>query len=326
MTRGILRSICVCLIIVLTSLLCLINSGPALASRRVDASSAVAKVLEFNGPVKINDIEEGVVSLDMFLTENDTLTIAKGRYIKLLFNNGTIKQFDGPATISIASIESEDRGNIVERLASAVMALFFSPQSREDEVFLVVRDPSVERSQPLRVPKLISPPPSCSLIKTPSKLKWQPIEGVFNYSVMLFDDSKLLWQGKANDNYIELPVDENLIKPGIDYLWVVNAEIGGQSLRSEQGKFSIIDHESRDELYDYLSKIEDDIDDQKLLRLLKARAYREYDLKLECYKEIEAILYDYPGDYSAYLTKAELLEEMGLLEEAVQTYKAIINR
>lgn len=308
--------------------LLLISSFPlkAAESRGKGSDSAVARVLEFNVAPEVNRPDRKAVSVDMILTDQDTLTLAEGTYITLVLRDGTVSRFEGPARISLTSPQSRREGSVLAKLSSAILDLFFSRSGGQEEAYLGVRNPTVNQVRPLRIPKVFYPPPGCNLVTPPRQLRWQPVEGILSYTVSLFDSRRLLWQGQANSAAIELPPADSLVCLGTTYLWVVEARVGDRAFRSEQAMFSVLDEATSAELRRDLVEIDKSVTDPKLSHLLKARLYRSLDLKLECYREIQSLLEAFPGDYTASVINAELLEEMGLFQEAVEAYRTIVHR
>lgn len=293
---------------------------------QANPDSAVARVLEFNVPPEINRPDNKIISIDMFLTYRDTLTLTEGVYVTLVLRDGTVSRFDGPATISLSSAPDRREGSVVARLTSAILSLFFSASPTQEEAYLGVRHAATSRIEALRFPKVLYPPSGCSMVMPPRQLRWQPVEGILSYTVSLFDSHELLWQEKASSASIELPRDDSLVRPGMTYLWVVEAQVGDRIFRSKQAVFSVLDATTMAGLNRHLLEINESVADPKLKHLLRARLYRELDLLLESYGEIESLLQAFPQDYTASVINAELLEEMGLFQEAVKAYRTIVHR
>ena len=309
-------------------ILSLASSFPLKAADSTEpgSDSVIARVLEFNIPPEINRQDQKTVSIDMILTDRDTLTLAEKAYVTLVLRDGTISRFEGPARISLISTQSHREGSVLAKLTSDILDLFFSRSDAQEEAYLGVRNPMMAQVQPLRIPRVLYPPPGCNLITPPRQLRWQPVEGILSYTVSLFDSHQLLWQGKSNSAAIELPQADSLVQPEMTYLWVVEAQVGDRAFRSEQAMFSVLDETTVAELNQNLSEIDQSIADLKLSHLLRARLYRNLDLKLECYGEVQSLLKMFPADYTASIINAELLEDMGLFKEAVEAYRTIVHR
>jgi hypothetical protein len=298
----------------------------AAGSTEPGSDSVIARVLEFNVPPEINRPDQKTVSIDMILTDRDTLTLAEEAYVTLVLRDGAISRFEGPARISLTSTQSHHEGSVLVKLTSAILDLFFTRSNAQEEAYLGVRNPMLAQVRPLRIPRALYPPPGCNLITSPRQLRWQPVEGILSYTVSLLDSHQLLWQGKSNSAAIELPLADSLVQSGMTYLWVVEAQVGDRTFLSEQAMFSVLDETTVTELNQNLLEIDRSIVDPKLLHLLRARLYRNLNLKLECYGEVQSLLKMFPADYTASIINAELLEEMGLFKEAVEAYRTIVHR
>ncbi len=296
------------------------------ASGELKPDSVLARVLEFNVPPEINRQDQKTTSIDMILTDRDTITLAEQAYITLVLRDGTVSRFEGPARISLISAQRHREGSVVARLTSAILDLFFSGSEAQEEAYLGVRNPIMAQVRPLRIPRVLYPPPGSNLVTPPRQLTWQPVEGVLSYKVSLLDSHQLLWQGQSNGPAIDLPLADSLVQPGMTYLWVVEAQVGDRTLRSEQATFSVLDAATVAKLNRNLSEIDSSMVDPRLLHLLKAKLYRDLNLTLECYREVQFILNMFPADYTASIINAELLEKMGLLKEAIEAYRTIVHQ
>ena len=303
-------------------------SVPARATdtARVSETEIIAQVLEFKGNVKINRTEMTEVTVNMSLIESDTLTLERDESVTLILLDGSLRKITGPARISLNPTESPREGSLLARLTSGLINLLFTQNEKLEERYLAVRDPMSDQSQPFRAPRLLFPPAGSYLVAPPKQLSWQPIEGVFSYSVLLFDTENLVWQKKTNRSHVVLPLDDNLIKPGGSYIWVVDALIGKESLRSKQALFLVLAEANVGELKSRLQEIDDSVADSRLRHLLRARLYKSLNLTVDCYNEIKTMLVSFPSNEAALVMHAQLLEEMNLEAEAVQAYKALIRR
>ena len=299
------------------------GSARATDTARVSDTEVIAQVLEFKGKVEINRTEMTEIAVNMSLTASDTLTLERDEFVTLILLDGSLRKITGPASISLNPTQNQREGSLLARLSSALIHLLFSRYEEPEEGYLVVRDPKKARSQPVRAPTLLFPPAGSYLVAPPKELSWQPMEGVFSYSVSLFNSDNLVWRKKTNRSHVDLPLKDGLIQPGDSYIWVVDAHIGEESLRSRQALFSVLDESSVGELKNRLREIDDSVADSRLRHLLRARLYRSLNLMVDCYNEIETMLASFPTNDAALVMRAQLLEEMGFETEAVQAYKAL---
>lgn len=288
--------------------------------------SNIARVLECSAPVEINRSDERVASPGMYLTVRDTLTIPAGTQVTLLFQDGAIMEFKGPATVGMQSNSFKERGGFLAELAASLKELLFSEKDIYQDVQLGVRYPNLPAETSLRVPQLLLPIPGTNLLEPPVHLRWQPVEGVFLYSVSLFDRNELLWQRKTKNDFIEIPGTELDLEQGQDYVWIVEAIIGNSSLRSEPAVFSILDKGRLSEFASMISNVDNSSIDSDLAEILKLHVYSDFNLKNECYQQVELILKSRPREYTAQIMKAQLLEDMGLYDRAAEIYKTALLR
>jgi hypothetical protein len=299
----------------------LVGPTPVSGQPQEDEANTQARVLEFNVPIGINRADRKVVSTDTWLTPSDTLYIPEEGYVVLILGDGTISRFDGPGTVSLSAPEEES--GALARLTSAVLQLFFANESGDEDAYLAMRSGPPSGLSSMRVPVLTFPPPGSQLLAPPRRLSWQEISGVLSYRVMLFDTA-LVWQKQTSAAHCDIPTANGTISPGQSYVWVVEAEIGGTTLRSEQATFQVLEASEVAYVNERLAELETSVTDAKLIKLLRVRLFRDLGLKTECYREVESILRIHPGDYTALVTKAELLEEMGLYQQAVEAYRAAL--
>jgi hypothetical protein len=274
----------------------------------------VARIIELNVPVEISRTEPKVVSPGMFLTEGDTLTIPEEGHVTLLFRDGTIARFDGPAIVTLSPAQSEQREGVLAKLTSALLSLFFSREQQADDVVMGTREPTTADTSASRVLTLLYPPPDCHLIASPRQLRWQPIDGSSSYTVSLFDVNQLLWQKKTKDSAVELPAAGSPMQPGDVYWWEVEAEARDTILSSQQAAFYILNEARLAELHKHLADIDSSVVDLRLCYLLKANLYRDLGLKMEYYQQTQSILDAFPDDYTASLMETELRKEIDLFK------------
>ena len=293
-------------------------------STRTAVDSTLARVLEFNTSVTINRPEQKTVTGEMRLYAGDTLMVPENGSVTLLLNDGKVRQITGPARVAIDDELGETDANMLAKLTSALLNLFFAGEKEQEDAYLFVRDPMNNNLSPVSVPPLVFPPNHCRLVDVPGQLRWQPVNGVYLYRISIYDNQQLLWQGTTNRTALDLPTGDFKFNPGNTYLWMVKAKVEGASLCSEQADFYILSSDEKDTLNRQLAEIDSARLDNRLKALLKTRFYRDRRLKVDCYREIQALLKTYPNDYSFLLMKADLLREMGLYEDAMEVYRSIV--
>ncbi|MBN1213787.1 MAG: hypothetical protein JXA92_14545 [candidate division Zixibacteria bacterium] len=293
-------------------------------STSVERDSAIARVLEFNTIVTVNRSEQKTVTNEMLLFAGDTLSVPENGSVTLLFRDGRVKQITGPARTTVSAGMETFPDKLLTRLTSALLNLFFAGEKEQEDAYLFVRDPMNNYSAPVSVPPLVFPPDNCRLVDVPSQLRWQPVKGVYIYRVSIYDNHKLLWEGTTNQTTLDIPTGTFKFEPGNTYLWMVEARVGEVELCSQQADFYVLSDEERITLNQQLAEITGAPLDDKLKSVLRIQFYRDRNLKLACYREIQMMLNNYPDDYSTLIMKAELLREMGFFEEAVEVYRNIV--
>lgn len=313
-------------VIILTVSLCSFSRVQAADSTGFEGNSAVARIIELNVPVEISRTEPKVVSPGMFLTEGDTLTIPEEGHVTLLFRDGTIAHFDGPAIVTLSPAQSEQQQGVLAKLTSALLTLFFSREQQAEDIVMGTREPTTADTSASQVLSLLYPPPGCHLIASPRQLRWQSIDGSSSYTVSLFDVNQLLWQKKTIDSAVELPAAGSPVQLGEVYWWEVEAEVGDTILSSQQAAFYILSETRLAELHKHLAAIDSSVVDLRLCYLLKASLYRDLSLQIECYQEIQSVLKAFPTDYTASLMETELLEETEQLTQAVKAHESVVGQ
>ncbi|UCD64530.1 MAG: hypothetical protein JSW34_03590, partial [Candidatus Zixiibacteriota bacterium] len=118
-----------------------------------ESDSILARLLDFSAGLEVRPAEGKLVTSGLNLSRTDTLVVADSGYVVLVLNDGRIERFDGPRLIITANLASSgDRDSGLGRLIQAFVSLFFSDEKDKDDAHLVVRDPTLKRTVPLRVP------------------------------------------------------------------------------------------------------------------------------------------------------------------------------
>ncbi|UCD64167.1 MAG: hypothetical protein JSW34_01655, partial [Candidatus Zixiibacteriota bacterium] len=232
---------------------------------------------------------------------------------------------DGPRLIATANLTADEgKDSRLGKLIQAFVSLFFSDDKEKNDAHLVVRDPMLKRLAPIRVPRLLFPPSECRLRAGPVQLRWEPVDGVHLYTVSIFDNKGLIHQETSSDNYVEIKQQDSLLSPAEKYYWVVEAKVGSGSVSSPERTFRLLDDAETARVDSLIAQQRAAVADERVSRLLAAGIYWESGLKADCYGELEEILDRWPGNYSAGLMKAQLLEDMGFYREASSIYRALI--
>jgi len=286
--------------------------------------SAVAKIFDYREPIKLTGIEARSIKLGERLHSTDTIEISANGYCTLMFKDGTLRTFDGPKSVHFDSPHSRDQQNLLKKMAHSIVEIFFTSDQSTEDVQLGTRNSLLD--DPIdRVPRLVYPPDGTKLMDVPTFLKWRYVEGVTDYSVSVYQGKQLLLNINTTDTSLKINSELYDMKQGAGYAWRVVAIIGDSCLRSKPSIYNIANESEHSEINLTLKKIDDNISDNRLARLMKAQLYREMGFKLNCYLELESILTKHPEDIISLRAKADILYEMGLMEEALVTYRELLN-
>ena len=274
-------------------------------SLQSEEESLIARVLELSGPLGINRVEAEVISLGMWLTESDTLSVPEDGHITLLFRDGSVTRVVGPATITPTSVPDKRGDNVLAKLSSALSSLLFSPQVDLPDAIAGCRISMDTSALGSELVWSAYPPTDCRLLSPPRQLKWGSIEKAASYAVSLFDVNQVIWRTETAEAGVELPASPRLIQLGNAYWWEVAAKAGDSILGFQRAVFYVLGESEIERLNRYLAEVDIAVTDQRLSHLLKASVFTSLGLKLECCREIQSTLKAFPDDYSALAIKTE---------------------
>jgi hypothetical protein len=287
--------------------------------------SVYARIMDYGGQIRLTGTQDKTVTLGQTLCHRDTMKINADGYCILLFTDGTIRKFEGQATVYFESPEPTGQRSFLQKLATSMVDVFFSKGEAGGESQLGTRD--LEGFDVIdRIPRLVYPPAETVLAEPPAYLKWRPVEGVTDYSVSLYEGNHLLIAESISDTALKIKAADYPLKRGVEYSWRVKAMVGDSCLRSKPEIFRIADENLLSELDDRLAEIAGSLNDSRLVGLMSAQLYRDMGLKLKCYSELESVLAAYPNDLVALKAKAEILHDMGHIEEALAVYRSALIR
>ncbi|MEE8577730.1 MAG: hypothetical protein V3T31_10780, partial [candidate division Zixibacteria bacterium] len=284
---------------------------------------AVAWVVDYNASVKINRSDSTLVFPGMDLFASDTLFLSDTGYISLLSTDGSVRKLRGPIAVPAGADNAESSG-IVARLMTSLSGAFFSRDEQTKEARLGTRSVFLEDQEPARLPKIISPPSGARMAGLPNELRWQAIEGVTTYTVVLADRSSVIGQYNTMRPLLDLSFLSDSLGAG-EYLFEIEAFVGSSSLRSEQAQFAILTASQLAEINKRISSISDSIDDDRLEKLLAAELYFYQDMFAECHELVDELLEVDNSDFVVLHLKARLLERIGAHRAANDVYRQLIS-
>jgi tetratricopeptide (TPR) repeat protein len=305
-------------------------SVPCIADTDVPDSAAsfgdsvVARIIDCREPIKLTGGQPRSIRIGEELHKQDAIELSAEGQCTLIFRDGTVRTYDGPVSIYFDTPQPSATGNLLKKIAYSIAEIFFVSDQSTEDAQLGTRTSWLD--DPVdRVPRLVYPPDEIRLLQAPAYLKWRFVEGVTDYSVSVYEGNKLLLNTNSTDTSVEIDPDLWVMKTGASYVWRVKAIVGDSCLRSSPSTFYLVDESRRIDINRSVKSIDDSISDDRLARLMKGQLYRELGLLLDCYRELESVLTDYPDDATLLRAKAEVLYDMGLVEEALATYRELLN-
>jgi len=288
------------------------------------SDTSVARIIDCHGPVEILGQDTPPAAMGMKLHAEDTVVVAEEGYCALVFRDGTVKTYDGPRTIYFNAPKRGDAEGILGKVTRSIAELFFVSDDSSEDTQLGTRESFLD--DPVdRIPRLIFPPDGTRLLESPPYLKWRLVEGVSDYSVSLYEGSNRLLSVNTTDTSLKIDPQQYVMTPGSRFVWRVKAVVGDSCLRSRTSEFAIAGDAMRSRIKESITAIDAQINDIRLSKLMKAQLYRDLGLNLNCYWELESVLENHPDDEILLRAKADVLCEMGHIEEALATYRKILN-
>jgi len=312
--HEILVSLGVCAIVLLAM------TAPLLATEARGDREVGAKVIETKGTVEI--AADGQASREAapgdFIYEGEDLTVHKGSAATLAMYDKTLREFNGPTTLTIRK-GSVEGGTVLGNLTAAVADMLFSSNPQTSQAVMATR--SVDTGTDVAsLPVLTQPAPGENLVHMPRQFRWRGIRGVPLYRVTVYNSSEMMWQATTSEARARWPVKDCDFGPGQTYYWVVEALVGNTILRSQAGEFTLLDKESGAGLARVLNEADESVSDPAMSLALKARLCldsRAYSKAMDVLDEsIEAA-----PSAEAYALRAEVNDALDLTEEAISDYR-----
>ena len=312
--HEILVSLCICAAVILAL------TATAFSADAAGEGEAGAKVIEIEGKVEIT--AEGQAAREAkpgdFVYEGEDLTIKSGGAATLAMYDKTLREFTGPATLSIRK-GSVEGGTVLGNLTAAVADMLFSSNPQSSQAVMATR--SIDTGDDVvSLPVLTQPAPGENLVSMPRQFKWRGIRGVPLYRVTVYNSSEVMWQTTTAEAKVRWPVKDCDFASGQTYYWVVEALVGNTVLRSQAGEFTLLDKESSAGLARVLGEADASVSDPAISLALKARLCldsRSYSKAMEVLDgSIEAA-----PSAEAYAMRAEVNDALGRSEDAIADYR-----
>lgn len=165
------------------------------------------------------------------------------------------------------------------------------------------------------IPYVISPRRTLLLNGRPI-IRWNPVKDATSYTVIVKGPSGYLWQNEVTENEVFYP-GEPILKPGVYYTIIVDANTGASSLDDEnlvQG-FEVINESDRLNLQNAAATIEATTEEESLKL---AKLYRENSLRSEAIAILEKLAATGSDNQEIYQLLGKLYREIGLVNLADQ--------
>lgn len=159
------------------------------------------------------------------------------------------------------------------------------------------------------IPYIISPRRTLLLNGRPI-IRWNPVKDATSYTVIVKGPSGYLWQNEVTENEVVYP-GEPVLKPGVYYTIIVDANTGASSLDDEnlvQG-FEVINESDRLNLQNAAATTEEE-------SLKLAKLYRENSLRSEAIAILEKLATRGSDNEEIYQLLGKLYREIGLVNLA----------
>jgi hypothetical protein len=253
----------------------------------------------------------------------EDVTVPKGGSVTLALSDKTLREFAGPATVSIRRDASPSGGSVIGNLTAAVADMLFSGKVRMSDAVMATRSAQAGPDAAGSVPVLIHPAPGENLLEAPKQFAWKGLEGVPLYRVSVYSASQMMWQGTTSETKAGCPPKTCEFRPGEVYYWVVEAVVGNTTLRSRAADFTVLGAADRSALAAALAEADQAVSDAMAAMALKARLCLDGGVYAKALDVIDQSIGGTPTR-TAYLLRAEAHGAMGLAEEAVGDYRAAI--
>lgn len=258
-----------------------------------------------------------------FVYFGEDVIVPKGGSVTLALSDKTLREFAGPATVSIRQDAGPSGGSVIGNLTSAVADMLFSGKQRTADAVMATRSVQAGPDIAGSVPVLIHPAPGENLMETPKQFTWKGLEGVPLYRVSVYSASQMMWQGTTSETRAACPPKTCEFRPGEVYYWVVEAVVGNTTLRSRAADFTVLAAAQKSGLAVALAEADHAVPDAMAAMALKARLCLDAGAYAKALEVLDQAIAGAPSR-AAYLLRAEAHGAMGLVEEAVSDYRAAL--
>jgi len=295
-------------------------AAPLVAADVAGGREAGAKVIEIKGKVEI--AAEGQAAREAkpgdFVYEGEDLTVHNDGAVTLAMYDKSLREFTGPATLSIRQGSAEG-GTVLGNLTAAVADMLFSSDPQSSQAVMATR--SIDTGDDVvSLPVLTQPAPGENLVSMSRQFRWRGIRGVPLYRVTVYNSSEVMWQTTTAETRARWPVKDCDFASGQTYYWVVEALVGNTVLRSQAGEFTLLDKEGSADMARVLSDTDASVSDPARSLALKARICLDSRAYSKAMDVLDASIESAPSA-EAYALRAEVHDALGRTEDAIADYR-----
>jgi len=302
----------------------LCGAGPLVFSAETSGGSVGAKVVGAAGGVTAGVPGGALRTLGPgdVVRFGEEIAISEGGSATIALSDKTLREFAGPATLTIRADAGPAGGTVLGNLTAAMADMLFSGKQRASDAVMATRG-AESGEEAASVPTLIHPAPGENLLEAPRQFRWKGIEGVPLYRVSVYSPNQMMWQGTTPETEASCAPKTCEFKPGEVYYWVVEAVVGNTTLRSQAASFAVLAADEKSALSAAMGDADASLADPTVAAVVKARLCLDagaYSKALELLDKAVAT----SANRSTYMLRAEANGAIGLAEEALSDYKAAI--
>jgi len=316
------RVICSSILLVLF----LVPSYFEAAEKRID-DALTARVVEIDGKVEARYAEGSsrYLKYDDAIALGAQLKIHEEGWIVLMMNDGAVRKFMGPATITFSHNVKKNKKNIVFRLSENILKILFKRDEEKHDAIMATRGFDGEEEPAIHIPMLFFPASGECLLEKPEKLRWHKIKGVSLYRISVFSADRLLWKGTTKNSIIRCPPEKLTSPSGELYYWVVEALMGDSTFISKASYFKILPQETQSNFLNALRDVDTVCHDAGLNVSIKVKLCLNLNVYSEALKIIELCPDKELLGGKHHLLRADVHEKMGYYKEAYFDLRKALN-
>jgi hypothetical protein len=295
------------------------SAGPADAPQ---ARAVAAKVIALEGPMEVQAPGGSPRALRTgdAVYFGESLAVPRGSSATLALSDKTLREFAGPATLTLEANAGPAGGTVLGNLTAAMADMLFSGKPRTLEAVMATRSADASAETQTSVPALIRPAPGENLMEAPRQFTWKGVDGVPLYRVSVYSANQMMWQGTTSEAKAACPAKTCDFRPGEVYYWVVEALVGNTTLRSQAADFTILSGDARATLAKALTEADAAVADRAAAAALKARLCLESGAYARALEVLDQAIAGSPSR-AALVLRAEVKSTIGLVDEALADYK-----